>query len=110
MNTNFNERYKIINSRIDNINKNLINKCALLENKCALLDEEMNSIKKHNEYMKYVLNKESSRINNLNIHNQGSILYIKSVINDLQDEINYLNSEVATKDLIINNLRKKLNS
>jgi hypothetical protein len=103
------ERYKILNNKIDSINKNLINKCALLENKCSLLENEVKQTRYHNDYMKSVLHEESSRINNFSIHHQDLIYQMKFLLTELEFEVNRLNSEVATKDLIINNLRKQLN-
>jgi hypothetical protein len=102
-------RYRILNNKIESINKNLINKCAMLTNKCSLLENEMNYTKSHNEHMKRVLNEESSRINNFSVHHNDLIFKMKILLTELEFEVNRLNSEVRTKDIIINNLRKQLN-
>lgn len=101
------EKYRILNNKIDHINKDLINKCDLLQNKCSLLENEIKQTRYHNDHMKFVLHEESSRINNFSVHHQDLINKMKFLLTELEFEVNRLNSEVATKDLIINNLRKQ---
>ena len=103
------EKYRILNNKIDHINRDLINKCALLQNKCSLLENEIKQTRYHNDHMKNVLHEESSRINNFSVHHQDLICHMKFLLTELEFEVNRLNSEVATKDLIINKLRRELN-
>ena len=102
-------RYKILNNKIDCINKDLIHKCTLLTNKCSILENEIKYTRSHNDHMKNVLSQESSRINNFSVHHQDLIYKMKILLTELEFEVNRLNSEVRTKDIIINNLRREIN-
>jgi hypothetical protein len=73
-----------------------------------MLENEIKFTRLHNSHMKNVLHEESSRINNFSINHQDLIFKMKLLLTELEFEVNRLNSEVRTKDLIINNLRKQL--
>jgi hypothetical protein len=87
------QKYRTLNSKIDG----LYNK----------LQDEIFSLKHENQNL---LNQMHSRVNNINDMNTINIETItktRYLIRQLETEVSILRAENATKDIIINNLRRQ---
>ena len=90
-----NEKYRILNNKIDYLYSELKN--------------EIFSLKEENNKLMYGMNTRIHNIDQMNTINIKTITSTRHVIKDLENEINALRAEIATKDLVINNLRKLVN-
>ena len=90
-----NEKYRILNNKIDYLYSELKN--------------EILNLKDQNNQLMYGMNTRIHNIDQMNTTNIKTITSTRHVLKDLENEINALRAEIATKDLIINNLRKLVN-
>lgn len=90
-----NEKYRILNNKIDYLYSELKN--------------EIFSLKEENNKLMYGMNTRIHNIDSMNTTNIQTITKTRHIIKDLEYEIAALRAENTTKDLIINNLRKLVN-
>jgi hypothetical protein len=90
-----NEKYRILNNKIDYLYSELKN--------------EIFSLKDQNNQLMNGMNTRIQNIDQMNTTNIKTITSTRHVIKDLEYEIKVLRAEIATKDLVINNLRKLVN-
>jgi hypothetical protein len=67
------------------------------------------SLKEQNIQLMNGMNTRIHNIDQMNTTNIKTITSTRHVIKDLEYEIKVLRAEIATKDLVINNLRKLVN-
>ena len=88
------QKYRILNSKIDG----LYNK----------LQDEIFSLKYENQKLLNQMHSRVNNINNMNTTNIETISKTRYLIRQLETEVSILRAENATKDIIINNLRKQI--
>ena len=88
------QKYRILNSKIDG----LYNK----------LQDEIFSLKYENKSLLNQMHNRVNNINDMNTINLETISKTRYLIRQLETEVSMLRAENATKDIIINNLRKQI--
>jgi hypothetical protein len=88
------QKYRILNSKIDG----LYNK----------LQDEIFILKRENQTLLNQMHSRVNNINDMNTINLETITKTKYLIRQLETEVSILRAENATKDIIINNLRKQI--
>jgi hypothetical protein len=88
------QKYRILNSKIDG----LYNK----------LQDEIFTLKRENQNLLNQMHNRVNNINDMNTINIETISKTRYLIRQLETEVSILRAENATKDIIINNLRRQI--
>jgi TolA-binding protein len=88
------QKYRVLNSKIDNIYNKLQDEIFLLKHENQTLLNQMHS--------------RVNNINDMNTINIETITKTRHLIRQLETEVSILRAENVTKDIIINNLRKQI--
>lgn len=87
------QKYRLLNSKIDS----LYNK----------LQDEIFSLKRENQTLLNQMHNRVNNINDMNTINIETITKTRHLIRQLETEVSILRAENTTKDIIINNLRRQ---
>jgi len=90
------QKYRILNSKIDGLYNKLQDEIFILKRENQTLLNQMHSRNNINY------------INDMNTINLETITKTRYLIRQLETEVSILRAENATKDIIINNLRKQI--
>ena len=88
------QKYRILNSKIDNIHNKL--------------QDEIFFLKQENQNLLNQMHNRVNNINDMNTINIETITKTRYLIRQLETEVSILRAENATKDIIINNLRRQI--